>query len=68
MQRNMTQLSCFFHRTNYMYICQDPCHDTFSFQLHTATRTFVLFSFFFSLFPFFLFIQIHVYKYVYKHH
>lgn len=62
MQGNMTQLSCFFHRTNYMYVCQDPFHDTFPYQLHTATRTFVLFSFSLSLFPFSLVIYIHTCK------
>lgn len=66
MQGNMTQLSCFlFHRTNYMYVCQDPFHDTFPYQLHAATRTFVLFSFSFSLFPFSLVIYTHRYMYVY---
>lgn len=40
MQGNMTQLSCFFfHRTNYMYVRQDPFHDTFPYQLHTTSYT-----------------------------
>lgn len=70
MQGNMTQLSCFFfHRTNYMYVCQDPFHDTFPCQLHTATRTFVLFLFPFPSFPFpfSLVIYIHTCMYVYMY-
>lgn len=42
-----------------MYVCQDPFHDTFPYQLHTASYTYLLDSFFHSaalfLFSFFLF-------------
>lgn len=60
MQGHMTQLSCFFfHRTtcNYMYVCQDPFHDTFQvisyIQLHVPyIRYFFFPSVPLSLFPF----------------
>lgn len=62
----------FFHRTNYMYVCQDPFHDTFPYQLHTtkvATRRFILsfcgHFFFFCLLPLSLFpCNLHTYMYV----
>lgn len=73
MQGNMTQLSCFFHRTNYrtcMFVRVRFGIPFLISYIQLATRSFVLsfcglVSFFFSLFPFSLVIYTHTYMYVY---